>query len=198
MEGDKEVTVVVRRRFTPIQRMNEALRIWEFTAQILEAIRTSRLDLGLLPTSFKLGTKSDEVPVEVRLTRREYGRVSRHAFYASTSLCALVFDDAMNAVLGRKPKDFPKESTGVTAARAIVFQVRNAFAHSPGEPKWAIANPNYRRKYCINGVIEADLTALDGQDFSMTHLGGWIRYRALLTYCLERVKEKQPGMARDT
>ncbi|HLC23331.1 MAG TPA: hypothetical protein VJL08_02695 [Dehalococcoidia bacterium] len=193
------MTVVVHKPFTPIQQMHEALRIWEFAAQILEAVKTGSLVPYSLPTLFKLRMEFVELPFEVRFTRREYGRVSRHNFYASTGLCALVFDEAMNVTFGRKTKEFPTEHTGLTAARAIVFQVRNAFAHGPSQPKWAIRNANYKRKYRIDELmIEADLATLDGQDFSMRHIGGWIRYKALLTYCLERVEDKQRGMDRGT
>jgi len=189
------MTVVVHRALTTIQQMHEALRIWEFTAQVLEAINTGSLVPSSLPTSFKLHMESGELPFEVHFTRKEYSRVSRHNFYASTGICALAFDDVMNMTFGRKTKEFPTELTGLTAARAIIFQIRNAFAHGPSQPKWAITNLNYKKKYRIDELkVEADLTSLDGQDFSMKPIGGWIRFKALLTYCLERVEERQHGM----
>lgn len=53
---------------------------------------------------------------------------------------------------------------------ALVYQIRNAFAHDIAEPKWEI-NPRYARHYQV-GTIKADLSALHGQHFDYYQLGG--------------------------
>ncbi|MDZ4381358.1 MAG: hypothetical protein U0942_08465 [Parvibaculum sp.] len=47
---------------------------------------------------------------------------------------------------------------------ALVYQVRNAFAHDIAEPKWEIRNPVFAREYVIAGKT-FDLQKLDGREF---------------------------------
>ena len=53
---------------------------------------------------------------------------------------------------------------------ALVYQVRNAFAHDIAEPKWEI-KPRYARPYKV-GAVKADLSKLNGQHFDYYQLGG--------------------------
>lgn len=53
---------------------------------------------------------------------------------------------------------------------ALVYQIRNAFAHDIAEPKWEI-KPRYARTYEI-GAVKADLSNLNGQHFDYYQLGG--------------------------
>lgn len=53
---------------------------------------------------------------------------------------------------------------------ALVYQLRNAFAHDIAEPKWKI-NGRYRRDYMVQGV-HVDLTELNGANFEYSHIGG--------------------------
>ena len=53
---------------------------------------------------------------------------------------------------------------------ALVYQIRNAFAHDIAEPRWRI-DRRYAREYSVTSV-KADLRALDGLVFEYSHLGG--------------------------
>lgn len=53
---------------------------------------------------------------------------------------------------------------------ALVYQIRNAFAHDIAEPKWEI-HPRYARNYQI-GVVTADLSQLNGCHFGYGQIGG--------------------------
>lgn len=53
---------------------------------------------------------------------------------------------------------------------ALVYQIRNAFAHDIAEPRWAI-NDRYRREYIVERV-RADLRGLDGALFEYSAVGG--------------------------
>jgi len=61
-------------------------------------------------------------------------------------------------------------STEVEQWIALVYQIRNAFAHDIAEPKWEI-NARYRRPYIV-GPVKADLSNLHGQHFDYYQLGG--------------------------
>lgn len=50
---------------------------------------------------------------------------------------------------------------------ALVYQVRNAFAHDIAQPKWEIRNPVFLREYIFGG-ISCDLRELNGQPFDYT------------------------------
>lgn len=47
---------------------------------------------------------------------------------------------------------------------ALVYQVRNAFAHDIAEPRWEIRNPVFEREYIIAGKV-FDLRELNGKGF---------------------------------
>jgi hypothetical protein len=54
---------------------------------------------------------------------------------------------------------------------ALVYQIRNAFAHDIAEPRWQITKPRYGREYRV-GTVHADLTNRDGEVFDYHHVGG--------------------------
>ena len=53
---------------------------------------------------------------------------------------------------------------------ALIYQIRNAFAHDIAEPTWQI-NERYRREYAFR-ELHVDLTNLDGVGFQYGHIGG--------------------------
>ena len=61
-------------------------------------------------------------------------------------------------------------STAQDQCVALIYQIRNAFAHDIAEPKWQIKS-RYQRKYVFDR-IDVDLTSNDGKDFTYESLGG--------------------------
>lgn len=53
---------------------------------------------------------------------------------------------------------------------ALIYQIRNAFAHDIAEPTWKI-NQRYKRQYEVRG-LRVDLAGLDGVTFEYKHIGG--------------------------
>jgi len=53
---------------------------------------------------------------------------------------------------------------------ALVYQIRNAFAHDIAEPRWRIRE-RYKCEYAV-GPVKADLRELDGRHFDYAHVGG--------------------------
>lgn len=53
---------------------------------------------------------------------------------------------------------------------ALIYQIRNAFAHDIAEPVWRVRE-RYRRKYEFAGLT-FDLTSVDGKPFRYEHIGG--------------------------
>jgi hypothetical protein len=60
---------------------------------------------------------------------------------------------------------------------ALIYQIRNAFAHDIAEPRWQVYH-RYRRSYNFGGM-HFDLSDRDGQPFEYEHLGGPDRFYAI-------------------
>jgi hypothetical protein len=73
---------------------------------------------------------------------------------------------------------------------ALVYQIRNSFAHDIAEPRWQV-NPRYRRRYSIRDV-RADLQQLDGVVFGYAHIGGPDALYALREYGEEHAFGRLP------
>jgi hypothetical protein len=54
---------------------------------------------------------------------------------------------------------------------ALIYQIRNAFAHDIAEPKWRVDKARYKREYSV-GPVKADLRQLDGLHFDYAQVGG--------------------------
>lgn len=78
---------------------------------------------------------------------------------------------------------------------ALVYQIRNAFAHDIAEPKWKM-HPRYARSYLVGGV-KVDLSSLHGQHFNYYQLGGPEALFFLKDFarsmCLSLTKESNPS-----
>lgn len=76
---------------------------------------------------------------------------------------------------------------------ALVYQIRNAFAHDIARPKWRIRG-RFAREYRI-GQVRVDLTDLHGAPFDYFQIGGPDKLFALKEYGLERVGGCSQGPA---
>lgn len=177
----------------PLKQMEAALRIWIFSLLINKAIVNKKLDLNSLPKEISLRSFSGQEPFKVEIPLTAYGAISRNTALACTGVCAIAFDEAMNLAFGEKGNDFPLDDTDLTAARAIIYQIRNAFAHGPAYPKWEVRNSRYFSKkfYVTDLNLEVDLKSLNGKNFIMKHIGGWKGYLDLLHYCIRQVEQRK-------
>lgn len=63
---------------------------------------------------------------------------------------------------------------------ALIYQIRNAFAHDIAEPKWEIRE-RYRRSYEFGGM-KFDLSDLHGETFQYEHIGGPDKFYLIKDY----------------
>ena len=68
---------------------------------------------------------------------------------------------------------------------ALVYQIRNAFAHDIARPKWCIRG-RFAREYRI-GRVGVDLTGLHGAPFDYSQIGGPDKLFALKEYGLDHI-----------
>jgi hypothetical protein len=100
--------------------------------------------------------------------------------------CCITLDEAFDSVLKqRNPASELKEYV----AWSIVYQMRNAFAHTPLTPKWDVKK-TYKRQYRLklfSQSISIDFSELDGQQFLLDHVGGELALFELIEHCKQTV-----------
>jgi len=176
--------------------MQEALLVWVYNLQLSQVIERDRLDLTKVPPVWDMRSESGEMRIITGWNQEMWKSISRNSFITSIGLCAIVYDRAMDEAFGRKGSNFPESQKGLVAARAIIYQARNAFAHDPVHPVWAIKNPLYNKVFRVvdnsrKMNLEVNLAELDGRDFVMAHIGGWKSFMNLLFYCQGQVTAKE-------
>jgi len=106
-----------------------------------------------------------------------------HAWAQNMSLLALygsalTCDEMLNSLGVSRDGD-----TGPACVRVLVNQVRNAFAHSPWQPKWRIFE-KYRRDYVVelaNGACHTFAAGhLDGEFIKPEDYGGVVQTQRLM------------------
>jgi hypothetical protein len=120
-------------------------------------------------------------------TPEALGRWSWNTVLAAMSISAIAADRALDDTFGAKP-DPAAASSDRDATRVIIYQLRNAYAHDPLNPRW-VCRPGYLGVFRINALnFTLDTTALNGQPWNIAHVGGPLEYFKLLSYCQELVE----------
>lgn len=100
---------------------------------------------------------------------------------------ALTADEVLEQAFGKQDKEVSRQGL-----RAVVNQIRNAFAHTPWSPKWLI-RPHLRQKYEVHlgdsGRFAFDATTLDGKQLKPEDFGGLEVWVNILQYCEQIVPD---------
>jgi hypothetical protein len=96
-----------------------------------------------------------------------------------TYTLALQIGQAMKDVL-RKPREHA--DTSVRAAFEIARLVRNAYAHQPFHPHWAIDVPCTNKTFIVPGITQLSTAGLSGQPLRWQHYGGMLSMFRLSQY----------------
>ncbi|MCX7553126.1 hypothetical protein OS175_04495 [Marinicella sp. S1101] len=102
--------------------------------------------------------------------------------------CCIAIDEAFGSTLKQRN---PASDMREYVAWSIIYQLRNAFAHTPLTPKWDVKK-TYKREYSLklfSQIISVDLTELDGQDFNLDQIGGVLSLFELIEYCKQTVSK---------
>ena len=100
--------------------------------------------------------------------------------------CCIAIDEAFGSVLKQRN---PASDMKDYVAWSIVYQMRNAFAHTPLTPKWDVKK-TYKRLYSLrlfSQSISVDFSELDGQQFLLDHVGGELALFELIEHCKQTV-----------
>ena len=113
--------------------------------------------------------------IALRKDQADFAAMNMHR--SATFLMAVAMKDAIKAAV-EDPKN--SNDSSVQAAYQISRLIRNAFAHSPFDPKWSI-DPDCRdRTFEVHGIVTLNTTDLHGTSFDWRQYGGPL---ALLRLC---------------
>jgi hypothetical protein len=110
------------------------------------------------------------------------------------SISAIAADRALDDAFGMlRPLDqgSPLQSAAALndrdATRAIMYMLRNAYAHDPLNPRWLCKGARVG-VFRINAIgFTLDTTSLDGQPWNIAHVNGQLAYFGLLQFCQDLV-----------
>jgi hypothetical protein len=186
---------------TPAMVIRGAIDMFAFNAFLADAIWDGRI----IPSSFREQAKID-IGAQGLVFRRTFSTNDLQSFGKINLLMALgataiATDNALDAVFSKANKH--QDITELGAARAIMLQIRCAFAHDPFNPVWKPDVDRYKHQYHIvvkvpreSGDIELRIIkfhppSVRGKHLSALDFGGLGGYMGLLQFCLEQV-EKHP------
>ncbi len=170
------------------QKMQEAYNIWVFTWMIWHNTKSGKLDYSALPEKFSIESESGAVAFTVNIPETEREKLALNTVVAATGVCFTAFDSAMDEIFGILNIEITAQQiTEFPAARVIVNQIRNAYAHGPIRPKWIVKN-KYKKPCSISEIgLTINLDQLNGRDFQMENINGSVGVAKLLNYCLNNV-----------
>lgn len=188
---------------TPSMVIRAAIDTFIFNVFLADAISEGRIN----PSFFRDQAKVD-LGQHVLVFKRSFSSGELQSFGQNNVLMALgtaaiATDTAMDAVFSKENK--PHDTSELGSARAIIFQIRCAFAHDPLSPVWKPDVDRYKYNYRITvqlplesgelqpTVIDFHPPSLKGKHLSALDFGGVGAYIALLYFCLETVEAHHLG-----
>ena len=173
------------------QKMKEAYAIWVFSWLIWHSTKSGKIDYSKLPMNFSIESENGAITFKTTIPLTEREKLALNTVIATTGICFTAFDSAMDEAFSKSDKTLLAQITGLSAARVIVKQIRNAYAHDPIHPKWVIGNPNHRKTFQISEIgLAINLDDLNGHDFRVEDINGSVGLAKLLNYCLDNVTDE--------
>lgn len=186
---------------TPISVIDGARDSFAFACFVADAINAGRITPSTLREEIKIDEGGHGIVFTKTFTREEIAAGARNLILMAWGTSAIATDKAMDTVFGKK---FPHDTGELGSARAVVYQIRCAFAHDPLNPIWA-PSKSYRRMYRImlevqgesgqraDRAIEFDGSSLNGKHLGGQDIGGMGGYLSLLEYCITQSKKHPKG-----
>jgi hypothetical protein len=181
----------------PAQKpLKVALQIFLFAHYIHILVEKGLISRDQLPSKFSIKAGTGQIFVDFGLNQQATKTVARNMVIACLGMCVNIFDGALEETFQPSIKKFSTKDNSVddlTAARAIINQMRNAFAHRPERPTWRVKNPNFLRAFQVKQInLTVDLQELNGQLIKPGQVGGYKAFFDLFKYCFDEVGKAQP------
>lgn len=164
-----------------IKDAEHAFRLLEFAIRVMQYCELDQIDLDAFggETTLKLEQENVTFNDGYFSTRENAQLTSQIAVGAAFGASAIALHNVFEAT-GRE-RD-PSSTEELYTLWALVYAVRNAFAHAIAAPTWVV-KAKYQRKIhlAFEGIDRViDLSKLDGAEFEYGHLGGfgnWLRIK---------------------
>jgi hypothetical protein len=171
---------------TPFTAAVNALNLFLAALRNLEAIRAGRIRPEMYVERLDLEDENGVFMVRSvqRYDAQRLDVSGENLLWAALGVSAAAMDRALDDTFGAKE---PRATDDLGAARAIVYQIRNSFAHNPFKPQWRM-DERYRRVLRVAAIdVECDGSACNGQAVAPAHFGGWPGYFKVMTYCRDQI-----------
>jgi hypothetical protein len=159
--------------------------------QYLDAVQDGRITLATLKTEIRLiddETGKSMGGVSRTYTTQQFVDSAWNALWAQMAIGAIAIDEALDSAFHDKTETTHLGQNDMDAARSIIYQVRNAFAHEPFQPTWR-CTPKYHRLFRVSAAnVEWNGRAVHGHGFAPADVGGWLGYFRLLDYIKHAVQ----------
>jgi hypothetical protein len=158
---------------TPFSAAVNAMLTFILGLHLHEAAQSSRI----VPTTFAnpltLQTNGDKIVITKAYTPDQVKVGVENNLWATLAVSAEAMNRALDDTFGPKQ---PATFDDLNEARAIVYQIRNCFAHNPFAPTWRV-DQRYRRLMRVASVnVQVDGGACHGRAVVPDDSGGWQGY----------------------
>jgi len=151
------------------------------------AILLKSIPIDLFRKSYVIGSQDGpSIPEESNIDYKTLSYDGQNIQVFTLACCCIILDEALADTL---PQRDPASKDKVFIAWSIIYQLRNAFAHSPMTPKWR-PKRSYQRHYQIKLYtqnISLDLNILNNELFELYQIGGALSLFELIEYCKKEV-----------
>jgi hypothetical protein len=174
---------------TPQSKIENALAMFTLSVRFAEGCES-----GIIPLSFGWRTVHIDTGgpgltiAPERYSKQKLVDQSYNLMLEALGHIAIIVDEALDQKYGSKDSS---DTSELGSVRAIIYQIRNAFAHEPLSPTWRVKD-RYRRVYAIHvgpACISFDGAALDGRNLRPVDFGGLEGYIQMLKYCHKQVSK---------
>src|SRR5438093_2323867 len=131
---------------TPVLVIKGAMEMFLFACFVADAIEQGRIKPNTFREEIRIDDGGEALAFKKQFVAREIAVHARNNVLMALGSTAIATDKAMDAALGGKN---PDDTSSLGSARAIVYQIRCAFAHDPLNPVWTPDPRRYKYTYCI-------------------------------------------------
>jgi hypothetical protein len=186
---------------TPVMAIKSALGGFMFAVCVNDATNRGRVTPATFTEHIRLNEGGYGVDIRKRFTAEELQIYANNNVVMAIGTAAIATDTALDATFGAKT---PSDTSPLGSARAIIYQIRCAFAHDPLNPRWNVAS-QYNQSYIVTVPIPGEAggtslraitfntASLAGKHLSSTDFGGLAGYLGLIQLCLSQVESHPNG-----
>jgi hypothetical protein len=186
---------------TPVQAITGAIELFEFSCFVADSIGANRITPNTFSQQIHLQDDGKGLVIKRGFTDAQLKAYAQNLVFLAFASTALATDNAMNIVFGARN---PDDTSDLGSGRAILYQIRCAFAHDLLVPIWNTKS-KYRHTYRVTvnvprgldattaRMIEIHPPSLEGKPLSIADFGNLGGYLALLQYCLDKVQRDPKG-----